>query len=54
MTLYCRSSNKIKTAQISEQLNINLSTSKRKIKDLKEQGIVERIGSKKTGYWKTV
>lgn len=33
MTLYCRLSNKIKTAQISEQLNISLSTVKLKNKE---------------------
>lgn len=40
--------------QISEQLKISLSTAKRKIKELKEQGIIERIGSDKTGYWKII
>ena len=35
-------------------LNIGLSTAKRKIKELKEKGIVERIGSNKTGYWKII
>ncbi|MCG7281999.1 Fic family protein [Chryseobacterium taklimakanense] len=40
--------------QISEQLRISLSTAKRKTKELKEQGIIERIGSDKTGYWKII
>lgn len=40
--------------EISKQLNMSLSTVKRKIKDLKEKGIVERIGSDKTGYWKMI
>lgn len=40
--------------QISKQLRISLSTAKRKIKELKEQGIIERIGSDKTGYWKII
>ena len=44
----------ITTAEISKRLNISLSTVKRKIKDLKEKGIIERIGSDKTGYWKIV
>jgi len=45
--------NKNMTAtEISERLNTSLSTVKRKIKNLKEQGIIERIGSDKTGYWK--
>ena len=44
--------NKIKATEISERLNISLSTAKRKMKELKEQGIIERIGSDKTGHWK--
>ena len=46
--------NKIKTSEISERLNISLSTAKRKIKELKEQRIIERIGSDKTGHWKII
>jgi Predicted transcriptional regulator containing an HTH domain and an uncharacterized domain shared with the mammalian protein Schlafen len=44
----------ITAIEISEQLNLSLSTVKRKIKDLKEQGIIERVGSDKTGYWKII
>lgn len=44
--------NKIKANEISERLKISLSTTKRMIKELKEQGILERIGSDKTGHWK--
>ena len=44
----------ITTTEISERLNTSLSTVKRKIKDLKEKGVVERIGSDKTGYWRIV
>lgn len=44
----------ITATEISERLNMSLSTAKRKMKDLKEQGIVERIGSDKTGYWKII
>jgi predicted HTH transcriptional regulator len=35
-------------------LKISLSTSKRRIKTLKEQGKIKRIGSDKTGYWKVI
>jgi len=49
-----RQNNKITAAKISEQLKISLSTAKRKIKELKEKGTIERIGSDKTGYWKTI
>ncbi len=44
----------ITALQISEKLKISLSTTKRKIKELKEQKIIERIGSDKTGYWKII
>jgi predicted HTH transcriptional regulator len=49
-----KKNNKITAAEISERLNISLSTAKRKIKELKENGKVERIGSDKTGYWKII
>ncbi len=42
----------ITAAEISEQLNMSLSTAKRRIRGLKDKGIIERIGSDKTGYWK--
>lgn len=42
----------ITATEICERLNMSLSTVKRKIKKLKEKGIIERIGSDKTGYWK--
>ena len=49
-----KQNNKITVAKISEHLNISLSTSKRKIKELKEKEIIKRIGSDKTGYWKII
>jgi len=42
----------ITSSEISQQLKISLSTAKRKIKELKESGKIERIGSDKTGSWK--
>ncbi|MBS1571218.1 MAG: winged helix-turn-helix transcriptional regulator [Bacteroidetes bacterium] len=45
---------KITTAEISKQLKMSISTVKRKIKQLKEQEKIERIGSDKTGYWKII
>lgn len=44
--------NKITANKISETLKISLSTVRRKIKVLKNEGKIERIGSDKTGYWK--
>lgn len=49
-----KQNNKITASEISEQLNISLSTAKRKLKKLKESGKIERIGSDKTGQWKTI
>ncbi len=45
---------KITATEISEQLNVSLSTAKRKIKALKESGQIERVGSDKTGYWRII
>lgn len=49
-----RQNKNITATEISEQLKISLSTAKRKIKELKGRGIIERIGSDKTGYWKII
>ncbi|MEY3984250.1 MAG: hypothetical protein RL160_1809 [Bacteroidota bacterium] len=38
--------------EMSERLGISLSTVRRKIKELRENGKIERIGSDKSGYWK--
>lgn len=46
--------NKITINEICEQLKISSSTAKRKIKELKEKGSLERIGSDKTGHWKVI
>jgi fido (protein-threonine AMPylation protein)/biotin operon repressor len=52
--LLIKQNKNLTTTEISERLNISLSTVKRKIKDLKEKGIIERIGSDKVGYWKVI
>jgi len=49
-----KQNNKITATEISERLKISLSTAKRILKGLKESGSVERIGSDKTGHWKTI
>ncbi len=46
--------NHITAAQISQRLQMSLSTAKRKLKELKKSGKIERVGSDKTGYWKVV
>jgi predicted HTH transcriptional regulator len=45
---------KITATEISRHLKISLSTTKRKIKELKEEGYIERLGSDKTGSWKII
>ena len=44
--------NKITANEISVKLGKSLATIKRKIKDLKDRKVIERIGSDKTGSWK--
>lgn len=44
----------ITSTEISRQLKISLSTAKRRIKELKETGRIERIGSDKAGHWRIV
>lgn len=44
----------ITATEIGEGLGMSLSTVRRKIKDLKKQKIIDRIGSDKTGYWKII
>jgi ATP-dependent DNA helicase RecG len=46
--------NKITAIEISERLGLSLSTVRRKIKELRDSGKIERIGSDKTGFWKVV
>ena len=49
-----KGNNKITATEISNRLKISLSTAKRKIKELKESGKIERIGSDKTGHWNII
>jgi Fic family protein len=44
--------NKITANKISEHLKLSLSTVKRRIKELRNNGKIERMGSDKTGHWK--
>jgi predicted HTH transcriptional regulator len=46
--------NKITAKEIGERLKISLSTVRRKIKEIRDNGKIERIGSDKTGYWKII
>ncbi|HPI30455.1 MAG TPA: Fic family protein [Bacteroidales bacterium] len=49
-----RQNNRITASEISKSLKISVSTAKRKLKVLKENGKIERIGSDKTGCWKII
>jgi fido (protein-threonine AMPylation protein)/DNA-binding transcriptional ArsR family regulator len=46
--------NKITAIEISQRLGLSLSTVRRKIKELRDSGKIDRIGSDKTGFWKVV
>ncbi len=37
---------------MAEEFQVNIKTIKRDISKLQEANVIERIGSKKTGYWK--
>lgn len=49
-----KSNNSITAMEISEHLGMSLRTAKRKIKELKDKGFIERVGSDKTGNWKVL
>lgn len=40
------------TTKMAQQLSMSRKTIAQRIKQLKEEGLVERIGSRKKGYWK--
>lgn len=46
--------NKITASELSQRLNISLSTVRRRIKELREKGCLDRIGSDKTGHWRII
>jgi fido (protein-threonine AMPylation protein) len=52
--LLIKQDNKITAKEISVRLKMSLSTVRRKIKDLKNNGRIERMGSDKTGLWKII
>ena len=47
-----KNNNSITATEISEHLGTSLRTVKRNIKYLKDKGIIERVGSDKTGSWR--
>ena len=49
-----KSDKNITAIEMSHHLKISVSTIRRKIKSLKEQGLIERVGSDKIGFWKII
>ena len=49
-----RGNNKITQKELAEKLGISIRTINRNIMFLRENGYIERIGSKKTGEWKII
>ncbi len=49
-----RKNNRITAKEIAELLKISLRHSERLFTSLKQNGIIQRIGSNKTGYWKII
>jgi hypothetical protein len=53
--LHCIKQNpKAKYIEIANETGYSVSTIKRHIQELKKRGLLERIGSEKTGYWKII
>lgn len=46
-----RQNNRISAKELAESLGISSRQCERIIAELKEQGLLERKGSKKTGFW---
>lgn len=44
----------ITASGIAERLGIGIATAKRRIKALKDNGIIKRVGSDKTGFWQVL
>ena len=51
---FIKQDNKITAKEMSERLKMSLSTVRRKIKELRDNGKIELIGSDKTGHWKII
>jgi Fic family protein len=49
---FMKMNNKITLLEIANILKVNNKTIKRDVEKLKEEGIIERVGKNRTGYWK--
>ncbi len=46
-----KDNSRYKTAELAEMLDISRKTVSVKLKNLREKGIIERVGSDRKGYW---
>ena len=46
-----KDNSKYKTAELAEMLDISRKTVSIKLKNLREKGVIERVGSDRKGYW---
>ena len=46
-----RTSSKLTQAEMAEKLGITSRAVKKSIKELNEKGILQRVGSARSGYW---
>ncbi len=46
-----KDNSKYKTTELAEMLDISRKTVSIKLKNLREKGIIERVGSDRKGYW---
>jgi ATP-dependent DNA helicase RecG len=46
--------NHLSAADIAEKINISPRAVEKQLANLKEMGVIERVGSKKTGQWKII
>jgi Fic family protein len=49
---FIKMNNKITLPEIANILKVNSKTIKRDVEKLKEEGIIERVGNNRSGYWK--
>ena len=54
MLLFIKKNNHLSLDEMSSALNIPRRTLARIVSSLKEKGLIERIGSNKTGHWEVI
>ena len=52
--LLIKEKNTITASEISERLNLSLSSVRRRMKALKDAGKLQRLGSDKNGHWRII